>query len=97
MSPGSTTPTSSRRGPRHPDRDHPSEGKAKGRPHRGRPFKKAIVRWLRLAAEPQALDQRAVTRDVDVLEVAEQTAALTDHEEQTTTRVVVVLVLLQVL
>src|SRR5687768_6168066 len=50
-----------------------------------------------LAAKSETLDQRAVTRDVDVLEVAEQTTALTDHQEQTTTRVVVVLVLLQVL
>ena len=58
---------------------------------------RAIVRWLRLAAQSETLDQRPVTVDVDVLEVAEQTTALTDHQEQTTTRVVVVLVLLQVL
>ncbi len=38
-----------------------------------------------LAAESETLDQRAVARDVDVLEVAEQTTALTDHQEQTTT------------
>src|SRR3954454_24887955 len=59
--------------------------------------KKCDIRRVALAAESETLDERAVARDVDVLEVAEQTTALTDHEEQTTTRVVVVLVLLQVL
>src|SRR6218665_263634 len=50
-----------------------------------------------LSTKPQALDQRAVARDVDVLEVAEETATLSDEQEEATTRVVVVLVLLQVL
>jgi hypothetical protein len=49
-----------------------------------------------LAAKTEALDQRAVTLDVDALEVAKKAAALTDQEKQPTTRVVVVLVRLQV-
>ena len=62
--------------------------KTKAAPHLGRPSQEvlAIERWSRaLAAKSETLDQRAVTRDVDVLEVAEQTTALTDHQEQTTT------------
>jgi hypothetical protein len=35
--------------------------------------------------EPQAFDQRAITRDIDVLEVAQQTTTLPDQEQQTTT------------
>ncbi|VXC31423.1 hypothetical protein PLANTIT3_70096 [Plantibacter sp. T3] len=50
-----------------------------------------------LAAESEALDQRAVALDVDGLEVAEEAATLSDQEQQATTRVVVVLVLLEVL
>src|SRR5690606_1491815 len=50
-----------------------------------------------LAAQPQTLDQRAVALDVDVLEVAEEPAALAHEQQKPTTRVVVVLVLLEVL
>ncbi len=69
----------------------PRRGKAKGRPTPGTAFhvsirplrglldNRRLCAGLRLAAEPETLDQRAVTRDVDVLEVAEQTTALTDH------------------
>src|SRR5690606_22583880 len=56
----------------------------------------AIERWS-LSAQSKTLDQRAVTLDVHALEVAEQTTTLTDEQEQPTTRVVVVLVLLEVL
>ena len=50
-----------------------------------------------LAAEAESSDERTVTRDVDVGEVAEQTTTLTHKQQETTTRVVVVLVLLEVL
>src|SRR3954469_9629046 len=67
----------------------------KGRPTRDRT---AVPRRCdRSAAKPEALDERAVARDVDVLQVAEQPPALADEQQQATTRVVVVLVLLQVL
>lgn len=49
------------------------------------------------ATQPEARDQRAVPLDVDALEVTEQTTTLADQQEQPTTRVVVVLVKLQVL
>src|SRR5690554_4026063 len=49
-----------------------------------------------LAAQAETLDERAVTVDVHVGKVAEQTAALSYQQEQSTTRVVVVLVLLEV-
>jgi hypothetical protein len=39
----------------------------------------------RLAAEPQALDQTAVTLDIDVLEVSEQSTTLAHEQQQTTT------------
>ena len=38
-----------------------------------------------LAAESQTLDQRAVTLDVDVLQVTQQAATLSNQEQQTTT------------
>src|SRR6478672_10351028 len=81
-------------------RDRP-ERKAEGRPHRGRPSQECSERLNAgddaLSAKAETLDQRPVTVDVDVLEVAEQTTALTDEQEEPTTRVMVVLVLLQVL
>src|SRR5690606_34609043 len=49
------------------------------------------------AAQAEALDERAVAGDVDVLEVAEEATALTDEQQQATTGVVVVLVRLEVL
>jgi hypothetical protein len=52
---------------------------------------------LALSAKTKSLDQRTVTCDVNALEVSEKAATLTDHEEQATTAVVVVLVLLEVL
>src|SRR4051794_34572974 len=60
-----------------------------------RPFRRTPCG--RSAAEAEALDERAVARDVDVLQVAEQAPALADEQQQATTRVVVVLVQLQVL
>ena len=45
--------------------------------------------YLTLSTEAETLDQRAVTVDVDVCEVAQQAATLSDQEEQATTRVVV--------
>jgi len=59
--------------------------------------RRQVRRDPRLAAQSETLDERAVTLDVDVLEVAQETAALSDEQQQATTRVVVVLVLLQVL
>ena len=38
-----------------------------------------------LAAETETLDQRAVTLDVDVLQVTQQAATLSNQEQQTTT------------
>lgn len=52
---------------------------------------------FRLATKSEALNERAVTRDVDVGEVSEKTATLADKEKKSATRVVVVLVLLEVL
>src|SRR5450756_564423 len=49
------------------------------------------------AAQAEPLDEAAVAVDVDLLKVAEQPTALADQEQQATTRVVVVLVHLQVL
>src|SRR5690554_4531143 len=66
-------------------------GNAKGRPSG------TASRTKVLAAQPQALGERAVTRDIDVLQVTKQATALTDQQQQATTRVVVVLVRLQVL
>jgi hypothetical protein len=50
-----------------------------------------------LAAKTQALDQGAVALDVDALEVAEKPATATNEQQQSTTGVVVVLVVFQVL
>src|SRR6185437_11280922 len=47
--------------------------------------------------QTQALDQRVVARGVLGLEVIEQTAALADHLEQATTRMVILRVTLEVL
>ncbi|GGF24810.1 hypothetical protein GCM10011399_17880 [Subtercola lobariae] len=38
-----------------------------------------------LAAQPEARDQRAVTLDVDALQVTEQTTTLTNQQQQATT------------
>ena len=51
----------------------------------------------RLAAQAETLDQGAVTLDVDLLQVVEKTTTIADHEQQTATGVVIVLVELQVL
>src|SRR5665648_96049 len=51
----------------------------------------------RSATQAEPFDQAAVAVDVDLLQVAEEATPLADQEEQTTTRVVVVLVLLEVL
>jgi hypothetical protein len=50
-----------------------------------------------LAAKAEALDQCAVTLDFYLLEVAKEALALTHEKKESTTRVVVVLVLLKVL
>src|SRR5690242_12692295 len=50
-----------------------------------------------LATQTETIDQRAITLDVVVLQVVEQTTALADEQQQATTAVVVVLVLLEVL
>ena len=49
-----------------------------------------------LAAQSETLDERTVARDVDVLKVTQQATALADEQQQTTTRVMIVLVLFQV-
>jgi len=59
--------------------------------------KRPIRRKGSLSTKTQALDQRPVTVDVDVGQVTQQAAALTHQQKQSTTRVVVVLVLLEVL
>src|SRR5699024_3817986 len=48
------------------------------------------------AAQAEALDQRTVALDVDLLQVLEHAATLTDQQQQATTRVVVLLVVLEV-
>lgn len=50
-----------------------------------------------LSTQTKLLDQRTVTVDIGALEVIEQAAAGTDHHLHTTTGVVIMLVLLQVL
>src|SRR5690606_6484416 len=62
-----------------------------------RPLRGLLKDKPRLTGQTQSLDERTVTLDVDVLQVAEESAALTDEQEGPTTRVVVVLVLLEVL
>ena len=49
------------------------------------------------ATDTEPLDDRAVARDVRALEVLEEAAALADQDEQATTRVMIVLVALEVL
>ena len=50
-----------------------------------------------LASDTEALDESTVTVDVDTREVAEQTTTTANEQKQSTTRVVVVLVFLEVL
>ena len=47
--------------------------------------------------QTEALDQGTVTLDVNFLQVSQQTLALAYQEQQTTTGVVIVLVILEVL
>src|SRR5689334_22761196 len=49
------------------------------------------------ATQPEALDQRAVTRHVNLGDVLQQPATTADEQQQAAARVVVVLVLLEVL
>ena len=63
--------------------------------HNSRP--KAAAEKSELSAEAKALDEFTVALDVDIRQVAEQTTTLTHEKQQTTTRVVVVLVSLEVL
>src|SRR5699024_1110123 len=51
---------------------------------------------IRSAAQAETLDQRPVALDLGLPQVLEQATTLTDQEQQATTRVVVVLVLLEV-
>lgn len=51
--------------------------------------------FLVLSAKTESLDERTVTLDINVLEVTEQATALAYKQEQTATRVVVVLVLFE--
>lgn len=57
------------------------------------------AKWGRsaLSTQAEALNQRAVTLDVDALEVPEKTTTLPDEKQKAATRVVVVLVSLEVL
>ena len=52
---------------------------------------------LQLSTQTQTLDEGTVTVDVNALEVVKQATTVTDHQLHTTTGVVVVLVLLEVL
>src|SRR5699024_2384174 len=63
--------------------------------HRRTPARAPIV-GSESAAQAEALDQRTVALDVDLLQVLEHAATLTDQEQQATTRVVVLLVVLEV-
>jgi hypothetical protein len=47
--------------------------------------RRQVRREKRLAAQTQTLDERAVTRDVDVLQVAQQAATLSNEQQQATT------------
>src|SRR6476646_529903 len=62
-----------------------------------RPPRGATACARRSAAKAETLDDGAVSVDVRLLQVVEQTTTLTDEQQQTTTAVVVVLVLLEVL
>jgi hypothetical protein len=66
-------------------------------PETARLSKKTKSANCRLATKSETLNERTVTRNVNVGEVTEETAALADEEEKSATRVVVVLVLLEVL
>src|SRR3954471_12554793 len=55
------------------------------------------ITWRRSATQAETLDDRAVTLDLGLLQVVEQTTALADEQQQATTAVVVVLVRLEVL
>lgn len=50
-----------------------------------------------LSTETETLNQGTVTVDVDALEVIKHTTTIADHQQQTTTGVVIMLVLLEVL
>jgi len=50
-----------------------------------------------LAAQAESLDERAVALDVGVLQVVQQATTLADEQQEATTAVMVVLVLLEVL
>ncbi|CAN5260839.1 hypothetical protein BH11ACT4_BH11ACT4_13740 [soil metagenome] len=63
-----------------PEGDGPSSSSTRSAPRRG-----GSGALSELAAQPQTLDQRAVTLDVDVLEVAQQASALADEQKQATT------------
>src|SRR5690625_5125857 len=54
--------------------------------HRRTPARAPIV-GSESAAQAEALDQRTVALDVDLLQVLEHAATLTDQEQQATTRV----------
>ena len=52
---------------------------------------------LQLSTQTETLDEGTVTVNVNALEVVKQTTTVTDHQLHTTTGVVIMLVLLQVL
>src|SRR5690349_9319216 len=64
---------------------------------RGRPPVLRRARRRRSTTKAETLDDGAVSVDVGLLQVVEQTTTLADEQQQTTTAVVVVLVLLEVL
>ena len=55
------------------------------------------MRSVDLASQAEAGDDRAVALDVGLLQVVEETTALSHEEQQSPTAVVIVLVLLEVL
>ena len=57
----------------------------------GRP--KTAIGKSELSAEAEALDELTVALNVDIRQVTEQTTTLTHEEKESTTRVVIVLVL----
>src|SRR5699024_3438202 len=63
--------------------------------HRRTPARAPIV-GSESAAQAAALDQRTVALDVDLLQVLEHAAALSEQAQEVTTRVVVLLVVLEV-
>ena len=52
--------------------------------------------WVDLVAQAETLDQRLITFEILALQVIQQLAALVDHADQTTTRVVILLVAFEV-